>query len=104
MAFRKTAPLIGDSFVGNQAQADTSTGRYEHWRGRHPLVMWHGCLSPAWEATPDGREGFQPIFVRRGWQVYVIDQPRSGRGLERFTGQHAGLTVENMGGTNVAGP
>src|SRR5437870_7396382 len=53
-----------------------------------PLVMWHGCLSPAWETTPDGREGYQQIFVRRGWSVYVIDQPRNGRagrGLDGFT-------------------
>jgi hypothetical protein len=64
---------------------------------KHPLVMWHGCLSPAWETTPDGREGFQPIFVRRGWSVYVIDQPRNGRagrGLEGFTVAPAGLAGE----------
>jgi hypothetical protein len=53
-----------------------------------PLVMWHGCLSPAWETTPDGREGYQQIFLRRGWSVYVIDQQRNGRagrGLDGFT-------------------
>jgi hypothetical protein len=44
-----------------------------------PLVMWHGCLSTAWESTPDDREGYQSIFVRRGWSVYIIDQPRQGR-------------------------
>lgn len=44
-----------------------------------PLVMWHGCLSAAWESTPDDREGYQGIFVRRGWSVYIIDQPRQGR-------------------------
>jgi hypothetical protein len=62
-----------------------------------PLVMWHGCLSPAWETTPDGREGFQPIFVRRGWSVYVIDQPRqgrAGRGLDSFTVARASLAGE----------
>ncbi len=41
--------------------------------------MWHGCLSTAWESTPDDREGYGPIFVRRGWSVYIIDQPRQGR-------------------------
>jgi hypothetical protein len=44
-----------------------------------PLVMWHGCYSTAWESTPDDREGYQSIFVRRGFGVYVIDQPREGR-------------------------
>ena len=45
-----------------------------------PLVMWHGIgqFSKTWETTPDGREGFQNIFLRRGYGVYVIDQPRRG--------------------------
>jgi hypothetical protein len=46
-----------------------------------PLVLWHGIgqFSKTWETTPDGREGFQNIFLRRGFPVYVIDQPRRGR-------------------------
>ena len=44
-----------------------------------PLVMWHGCLSTAWESTPDDREGYESIFLRRSWSTYVIDQPRMGR-------------------------
>lgn len=45
-----------------------------------PLVMWHGFgqFSKTWETTPDGREGFQNIFLRRRFPVYVIDQPRRG--------------------------
>lgn len=45
-----------------------------------PLVMWHGIgqFSKTWETTPDGREGFQNIFIRRRYGVYVIDQPRRG--------------------------
>jgi hypothetical protein len=43
--------------------------------------MWHGIgqFSKTWETTPDGREGYQTIFLRRGFPVYVIDQPRRGR-------------------------
>lgn len=46
-----------------------------------PLVLWHGYgqFSKTWETTPDGREGYQNIFLRRGFKVYVIDQPRRGR-------------------------
>lgn len=46
-----------------------------------PLVLWHGAGQSAktWESTPDGREGFQNIFLRRRFSVYVIDQPRRGR-------------------------
>jgi len=45
-----------------------------------PLVMWHGFgqFSKTWETTPDGREGFQNIFLRRRFPVYLIDQPRRG--------------------------
>jgi pimeloyl-ACP methyl ester carboxylesterase len=47
---------------------------------KFPLVLWHGFgqFSKTWETTPDGREGFQNIFLRRGFRVYVIDQPRRG--------------------------
>lgn len=45
-----------------------------------PLVFLHGNVqfSKTWESTPDGREGFQNIFLRRGFGVYLIDQPRRG--------------------------
>jgi hypothetical protein len=48
---------------------------------RLPLVLWHGFgqFSKTWETTPDGREGYQNIFLRRGFPVYVVDQPRRGR-------------------------
>jgi hypothetical protein len=47
---------------------------------KYPLVMWHGLgqFSKTWETTPDGREGYQNIFLRRRFPVYVIDQPRRG--------------------------
>jgi len=45
-----------------------------------PLVLWHGAgqFSKTWGTTPDGREGYQNIFLRRGFAVYVLDQPRRG--------------------------
>ncbi|MBA4258912.1 MAG: alpha/beta hydrolase [Chitinophaga sp.] len=47
---------------------------------RLPLVMWHGIgqFSKTWETTPDGRDGYQNIFLRRGFSTYIIDQPRRG--------------------------
>ena len=46
-----------------------------------PIIMLHGAYQSArsWETTPDGREGFQTIFLRRGFPVYLVDQPRRGR-------------------------
>ena len=45
-----------------------------------PIVMWHGAgqFSKTWETTADGREGFQNIFLRHHYGVYLIDQPRRG--------------------------
>ncbi|WP_235822436.1 alpha/beta hydrolase [Brucella pituitosa] len=46
-----------------------------------PIVMLHGAYQSgrSWEMTPDGREGFQTMFLRRHFPVYVVDQPRRGR-------------------------
>ncbi|SHN35004.1 hypothetical protein SAMN04488057_12430 [Cyclobacterium lianum] len=46
-----------------------------------PLIFWHGYgqFSKTWETTPDGREGFQNIFLRKKYSIYLIDQPRRGR-------------------------
>ncbi len=57
---------------------------------KYPLVFAHGVgqFSKTWETTPDGREGFQNIFLRRGFSTYVVDQPRrgnAGRSTESVT-------------------
>lgn len=46
----------------------------------HPLVFVHGNaqFSKTWQTTPDGREGFQSIFLRRGFATYLVDSPRRG--------------------------
>src|SRR5690606_38670814 len=45
---------------------------------KYPLVFLHGAgqSKKTWESTPDGREGFQNIFLRRNFPVYLLDQPR----------------------------
>src|SRR4029453_1464067 len=47
---------------------------------RLPLVFLHGNeqFSKTWETTPDGREGYQNIFLRRRFGGYLIAQPRRG--------------------------
>lgn len=47
---------------------------------KYPLVFLHGAgqSKKTWETTPDGREGFQNIFLRRKFSVYLLDQPRRG--------------------------
>ena len=45
---------------------------------KFPIIFQHGGAQSkrTWETTPDGREGFQNIFLRRGFSVYLLDQPR----------------------------
>lgn len=44
------------------------------------LMFLHGAGQSmrTWQTTPDGREGFQSVFLRKGYPVYLIDQPRRG--------------------------
>lgn len=48
---------------------------------KYPIVFLHGGGQSAksFETTPDGREGFQNIFLKKGYSVYLLDQPRRGR-------------------------
>lgn len=48
---------------------------------RWPIVMVHGGgqTGTNFTGTPDGREGWAQFFLRRGYAVYVVDQPGRGR-------------------------
>jgi hypothetical protein len=52
-----------------------------------PLLFWHGWWvdSSCWDTTPDGREGFRSLFLRRGFPVYLLDQPRRGSAGKTIT-------------------
>lgn len=57
------------------------------------IVFQHGGAQTkrTWESTPDGREGFQNLFLRMGHPVYLLDQPRIGE---------AGLSLKAAGEGN----
>lgn len=67
----------GQTFHGDHAYAFYQIPVKER---RYPLVFLHGAgqSKKTWETTADGREGFQNIFLRRGFSVYLLDQPRRG--------------------------
>lgn len=44
------------------------------------LFLWHSSSAKVWQSRWDGGEGFQSIFLRRGFPVYLWDGPRVGRG------------------------
>jgi pimeloyl-ACP methyl ester carboxylesterase len=51
---------------------------------KYPVIMVHGGgqLGTNFTGTPDGREGWRDHFLRKGFAVYVVDQP--GRGRSRY--------------------
>ena len=75
------------------------------------LVHGGGGTGRVWETTPDGREGYQTIFLRRGFAVYIVDFPRRGRaGFPSFNGPFGELdgasvvaNKTNRAGVNMPG-
>lgn len=70
---------------------------------KYPLVFLHGAgqFSKTWETTPDGREGFQNIFLRRRFEVYLIDQPRRGRAGRSTVSAMVEATPDEQGWFNT---
>jgi hypothetical protein len=65
--------------------------------------MWHGAgqFSKTWETTPDGREGYQNIFLRRAFSVYLIDQPPRGRAGRSTQPMTLPATPDEQGWFNI---
>ncbi len=69
-------------------------------KGKVPLLMWHGggFTGVTYESTPDGREGWLNLFVRKGWDSYVSDAVERGRAgwamPEVFAGDPVFLTID----------
>ena len=50
-------------------------------KGKWPILMWHGggLTGATYETTPDGREGWRDLMLRKGWDVYITDATERGR-------------------------
>ena len=50
-------------------------------RKENAIVFMHGVgqSGRCWGTTADGREGFQNLYLRDGYPVYLVDQPRRGQ-------------------------
>ena len=57
------------------------------------MVFLHGYGQSrrSWQTTADGREGFADMFLRRGFGVYLVDQP--GRGEAGQTSKPGQITA-----------
>jgi hypothetical protein len=64
-----------------------------------PLVFLHGIFqcSQTWETTPDGREGGQNLFLRRGFATYNILQSCRGHAGRSTVPATLTLTADAQG-------
>lgn len=74
----------------------------EHARP-YPLVFLHGAGQSAktWGTTPDGREGFQTLFLRQHFPVYVVDQPRRGQAGQSTVSAEVPATTNDQAWFNM---
>lgn len=67
---------------GQTVHGDHATVAYQipENEKKYPMVFLHGVgqSSRCWSTTPDGREGFQQMFLKDGYGIYLVDQPRRG--------------------------
>jgi pimeloyl-ACP methyl ester carboxylesterase len=75
----KNTTVNGKTFVAGQMYVEMRIPQ----RQTHPfpIVMVHGGTrtGTTFTGTPDGRESWAQYFARRGYAVYVVDQPGRGR-------------------------
>lgn len=100
----------GNTNEGNTFWADQMYVQYQIPANprKYPLVLVHGGggTGRVWETTPDGREGYQTLFLRRGFAVYIVDFPRRGRaGFPSYNGSFGQVDGEAIvpNRTNRAG-
>lgn len=70
--------LAGETLHGDHAYVFYQKPVKAH---KYGMVFLHGYgqSSKTWETTPDGRDGFQNIFLERRYATYLVDQPRRGK-------------------------
>src|SRR5258706_10106265 len=75
----KTTTINGKSYVVGQMYVEMRIPQNQ--THPYPIVMLHGGTrsGTTFTGTPDGREGWAQYFARRGYAVYVVDQPGRGR-------------------------
>lgn len=94
VAAQKRPPIMldreGSFTVGGRILGDPDTASLHCDRGfveyqipvnarKVGLFLWHSSSTQVWQNRWDGGEGYQSIFLRRGYPVYMWDGPRVGR-------------------------
>ena len=77
-----TSNWLDASRAGNTAHVDHANVFYQipvNDNG-NPIVYLHGYGQSrmGWMTTPDGREGWSDLFLKKGYAAFLVDQPRRG--------------------------
>lgn len=68
--------------AGNTAHVDHANVFYQIPAddNGNPIVYLHGYGQSrmGWMTTPDGREGWSDLFLKKGYAAFLVDQPRRG--------------------------
>lgn len=88
-AYDATTNWLDATRAGNTAHVDHANVFYQipvNDNG-NPIVYLHGYGQSrmGWMTTPDGREGWSDLFLKKGYPAFLVDQPRRGE---------AGATVQ----------
>ncbi len=81
-SFTAGGTVVTDPVKGGTLHCDHGFVDYQipvHAR-KTALFLWHSSSAQVWQQRWDGGEGYQQIFLRRGFPVYIWDGPRVGRG------------------------
>ena len=91
--YDETKNWLDSTRAGNTAHVDHANVLYQipvNDNG-NPIVYLHGYGQSrmGWMTTPDGREGWSDIFLRKGHSAFLVDQPRRGE-----AGSTAAMTTD----------
>jgi len=88
--------MSGQMYVRYQIPVDPDKGKIK----KYPVVMVHGGAqqSTTFTGTPDDRSGWADYFLKKGWPVYIVDQPGRGRSpyIESVYGPRNNITPERV--------
>lgn len=80
--YDETQNWLDSTRAGNTAHVDHANVFYQIPANDNgnPIVYLHGYGQSrmGWMTTPDGREGWSDIFLKKGHSAFLVDQPRRG--------------------------
>ena len=101
-----TSPGTFDHYKQLEATGKGQTAHVDHANvlyqipqkaDKAPIIFLHGYGQSrmGWMTTPDGREGWSDMFLRKGHSVFLVDEPRRGEaGATSVSGDISTKTLE----------